>query len=231
MKGLKFVKKCDIIGLKTGKNYSFYVVRRAKGVNDERSNTKVIKTSLKGNLDLSFYTENFNETHVLEWNKIAGATRYIIYRKQQGGSYKKIITIGENKIEFDTTKLKPYVYSYIVRAGRYDSIDRVMTDKSNEVKYDCFKIKQVSLTLSAKSGVVTVKINPIENADGYEIYRSNSKSGSYKRVKKTTKTSWKDTTLTDFNRKYYYKTRTYRIENGDTFYSSYGAYKGLVVRK
>lgn len=106
-----------------------------------------------------------------------------------------------------------------------------MTDKSNEVKYDCFKIKQVSLTLSAKSGVVTVKINPIENADGYEIYRSNSKSGSYKRVKKTPKTSWKDTTLTVLNRKYYYKTRAYRVENGKTYYSSYGAYKGLVVRK
>lgn len=84
----------DITGLKTGKNYSFYVVRNAKEVDEEHSNTKIVKTSLKGNLDLTVYSENLYKTHILEWNKIAGATRYIIYRKQQGGSYKKIITIG-----------------------------------------------------------------------------------------------------------------------------------------
>ena len=68
----------------------------------------------------------------------------------------------------------------------------------------------------------------ISETDGYLIYRSTKKSGSYKKiatVKNAAKTSYKDRAVKK-NRKYYYKIRTYQTNDGSKVYGDYSATKG-----
>ena len=67
----------------------------------------------------------------LSWTTVEGATRYIIYRKRNDDTYKKVLTLGSKDLEYTTAEMPNGDYSFIVKAGRYDSKDRVMTDASN----------------------------------------------------------------------------------------------------
>lgn len=53
---------------------------------------------------------------------------------------------------------------------------------------------------------------PLEGADGYELYRSTRKNGTYKKIKTlkaNSTTSYEDTSVSAFNGSYYYKIRGY----------------------
>ena len=64
------------------------------------------------------------------------------------------------------------------------------------------------------TGKNTIKIQWSKNqaATGYYIYRSTSKDGTYKRIGKTTKSSYTDKNLT-YGKKYYYKVKPYNDES------------------
>ena len=70
---------------------------------------------------------------------------------------------------------------------------------------------------------VQLKWKPVSGASGYEIYRSTSKNGSYKKiqtVKKPKATSCKDTKLT-FNKTYYYKIKAYAAQGSSIVQSAF----------
>lgn len=79
---------------------------------------------------------------------------------------------------------------------------------------------------------LTLSWNKSIGAQGYEVYRSKKKNGTYKRVK----TIQGGSTLKFTNRKltcgttYYYKVRAYRKSKGTTRYSSFSAVKSRKVR-
>lgn len=72
-----------------------------------------------------------------------------------------------------------------------------------------------------------------ENADGYKIYRSTKKSGSYKLIKTIKSNSTEKFTNTKLTtgKKYYYKIRSYRSVSGTTEYSSYSSVKSAKPKK
>jgi len=72
-----------------------------------------------------------------------------------------------------------------------------------------------------------------ENADGYKIYRSTKKSGSYKLIKTIKNNSTEKFTNTKLTtgKKYYYKIRSYRTVSGKTEYSSYSSIKSAKPKK
>ena len=68
---------------------------------------------------------------------------------------------------------------------------------------------------------VTLKWDAYTSATGYEIYKATKKKGKYKRIKKTTKTTFKRTDLTA-NKTCYYKVRAYyKNSDGSKSYSKY----------
>ena len=127
--------KATFSGVKTGVKYS-YRVRAVLNLGDEKmiygksSSTKSATTMLTGELTLKIKT--MPKQFCLTWNKIQGATRYIIYRKKAGGNYQKVLTLGDVNT-YTSSTMKKGTYYYSVRAARYDSIERVMTSPSNEV--------------------------------------------------------------------------------------------------
>ena len=62
-------------------------------------------------------------------------------------------------------------------------------------------------------------INKVENADGYEIYRSTKKKKGYKSIGASTELNYIDKIQP--NKTYYYKVRAYRIINDKKYYSGY----------
>lgn len=76
--------------------------------------------------------------------------------------------------------------------------------------------------VKASASAIKVSWKSAEDADGYCIYRSVKKSSGYalKKTAAKTSTSWKNTKLTK-GKRYYYKVKAYRLQDGSKLYSVY----------
>ncbi len=75
-----------------------------------------------------------------------------------------------------------------------------------------------------------MKWNKVKGASQYEVYRSTSKKGKYKKIATTKKTTYTDKKLKG-KKKYYYKVRVSKKINKKNYYSSYSAVKSVTVKK
>ena len=220
--------------LKTGKTYSYYVV--GKGSLDyivsQPSEVVSIATQLEGKPKLSL--EKVSKTKFkLNWTKVKGATRYIVYRKRNEDKYKKVLTLGEKVFEYTTSEMPKGDYTFIVKAARYDSIDRVMSAGSNAVRGTSTYSKPV-ITLKAGTKQIKVSWGKVEGVTNYEVYRSTSKSGTYKKVKTTTETSFTSKSLKS-GKTYYFKVKGYKVYKKDEkskekIYTSYSDVKSVKAK-
>lgn len=80
------------------------------------------------------------------------------------------------------------------------------------------------------SGTVTVKWSKVSGASGYQIYRAESKNGSYTKLAdvKSSKTSYTDKKI-KADRTYYYKLRAYKTVSGKKSYSKFSAKKSVDI--
>ncbi len=181
-----------------------------------------------GSLKASTYTKA-----AVKWEKISGVTGYQIYRKDgKNGSYKKIKTItSPNTVSYtDQTILPNTTYYYKIRsyvtvngANKYSSFG---TEKS--ISTTMAKVQWTSLKTSSYTKVA-VKWKKASNVTGYQIYRKEGKSGSYKKIKTITNgstVSYTDKTILP-NKTYYYKIRSYVTVSGANKYSSFGTEKSI----
>lgn len=220
------------VTVKTGKEYQFRVKAIYEGEDGQKegewSDIASVRTSLSGKPVLTL-EKNGNTRFDLSWTKVDGATRYIIYRKPNDGSYQKVLTLGGDVLKYTTNVMKPGRYYFIVKAGRYDSKDRVMTDSSNAVSGTSKFISPVITIAKASSTSAEISWKPVEGLKYYEIYRSTSKSGVYKKLKTTTSTSFTNKSLVK-NKTYYYKVKGYRTMNDQKVYSSYSSVESYTVK-
>ena len=110
--------------------------------------------------------------------------------------------------------------AYQVKAARYDSIDRVMSERSGIVSVKSILKAPVIKQLSNLDTQIKLKWNAVESATSYEVYRSAKQEGSYQRVVKTKNTSCIDKSIKK-NITYYYKVRALREYQKDTYYSDF----------
>lgn len=98
--------------------------------------------------------------------------------------------------------------------------------------------KDVELVWSIVFGVTKLKATSTYNsiklswtavvgADGYQVYRCNSEGANCTKLTTTEALKYTDKKLT-FNKKYYYKVRAYRLEDGEKIY---GKYSTLISKK
>ena len=231
----EFVQSVDtntasITGLKTGKTYAFYVVAKNNKFSTAASEAVRVATALEGKVKLEMEQVSASKFK-LSWNKIDGATRYIVYRKRNDDKLKKVLTLGADKLEYTTAEMPNGEYQFVLKAGRYDSIDRVMTKASNTVTGSVAKVKP-SITLSAGTKQVKVSWKKLEGVTNYEVYRATS--GKYTKIKTTTATSYTAKSLTS-GKKYYFKVRGYKLyKSGDDIkynvYTDYSSAKGATAK-
>ena len=201
--------------LKTGKAYQYYVIAKNNDIQSTPSEIVAFTTKLEGKVQLSI-EQATNTTFTLRWNQIDGATRYIIYRKYNTEAYKKVLTLGKDALSYTTSSLPAGTYHFIVKAGRYDSIDRVMTNNSNEVEGTSI-YEAPKLSASLQNNQCLLNWTKLTGIPYYQIYRATSLNGTYRLIKTTKDTSY----LATYKSNYHYKVRGYRTYQDNKLYTPF----------
>jgi fibronectin type 3 domain-containing protein len=162
----------------------------------------------------------------LSWDKVARATGYQIYRlNTKTRKYEKIATVkGASTVTYKNSGLSGgKEYTYQVRAYKSYDGENYYGSFSDAAAGTTGPAKVGSLKLTTKSGAVTLKWSKVSGATGYQIYRLNTKTKKYEKIK-TVKgaVSYKNTKLKK-GTTYKYKVRAYRTYRGVTYYGSFSA--------
>jgi len=141
----------------------------------------------------------------LSWDSVNIANSYNIYRSESAdGIYKKINTIAVNETKFIDTSVTPdTAYLYRIRSingdieGLQSALLRVNTLSSIPANVQVISISTVSLNFAW---------DVVEEAIGYNIYRSDTEHGMYEKINTAveTETEFTDTGVLP-DRDYYYK--------------------------
>lgn len=152
---------------------------------------------------------SYNQIQVT-WTKVAGASKYLIYRAEsKTGNYKRIKTVSSKTNLYSNTKInKGKRYYYKIFAVR-DNITGLASNiastapklgKVKSVKVSCTGKKKATLTWKKTAG-----------AKKYVVYRSTSKTGTYTKVATVSKLIYTNRNVRD-GKKYYYKVVAVRDE-------------------
>jgi len=162
----------------------------------------------------------------LVWKKVKGADGYVLYRSKNrtnGFQMIKNIQNGSTVIYNDQTVKTGIVYYYKMRAYTFVNGKKVFSGYTDPVKQKAQIATAEIISVSKKTcNSLTVKWKKISGANGYGIYRANSKNGTYEKV--TTVKQGGTTTYVDKNRvcgkSYYYKVAAYRTSGGKNHYGN-----------
>ena len=137
--------------------------------------------------------------------------------KEDGDLTSKIQISGS----VDTTKEGKYTLTYSV----VDS-DNNKVSKSAVITVIADKIPSTNLSAKLNSyNSIKLTWNKVSGINGYEIYRSTSKTGKYSLIKTITSastTSYTNTKLTT-GKTYYYKIRSYKVSNNKNLYGNFSS--------
>lgn len=122
-------------------------------------------------------------------------------------------TLGSGK----TARIKAFTTNTSLPVTNVDVITNTL--KRPVITY----LKRVS------SSKVKLKWNSVKNAAKYEVFRSQSKNGTYRKIATTAKTSYTDTKKTP-GATYFYKVRARRPLNGAPAYSRYSEKKSVKLK-
>ena len=175
----------------------------------------------------SVKSKAYNKLKV-SWKVVPAVASYEIYRStKKDGDYQKVKTI-------DSVGTSSWTDSS-VKTGKtyYYKIKTVVKTQDGNQTSGFSNIKSAKAvpsktTLKAKaSDTKNVKLtwSKVKGANGYEIYRSNSKNGKYKKIAAISKgstTSYKNGKLKK-STTYYYKIRAYRKVDGKKVYGNYSS--------
>lgn len=172
----------------------------------------------------------------ISWKGDKNAAGYTIKRgESKNGKYTKIATVkGGNTTTYDNKKVKAgKTYYYQVEAYNYNGEKKGYSGYSSAASGKTLKAVSISKVQSTSSTKQTITWKKSNEANGYQIYQSTSKNGTYKKIKtiKNKKTtSYKVSGLTP-GVKYYYKVRVTNKVNGASGYSDYSTVRGARVAK
>ena len=160
----------------------------------------------------------------LTWGKVAGASKYEIYRATSlTGSYKLLAATSSASY---TNKSVDTGTTYYYKVAAY----RLVSGKKVYGPYSATVSAKTALTASPASpkavplSYSSVKLfwRKVTGASGYEVSRATSANGIYSPVASAPSTTCTDTAA-DTGTTYYYKIRAYRLVSGNRVYGPYSA--------
>ena len=165
------------------------------------------------------------------WNKVSGANGYRVYRStSKDGKYAAIGSTAKNSaVTFlDKKAVTGKTYYYKVRAYRNVSGKKVYGSYSATEKAKAV-LSAPTLSAGSTSKTAVLEWSKVKGADGYQVYASDSKNGTYTRIKITKGTGATDESLLTGKTRYY-KVRAYRKVNGKAVYGSFSKIKKVTVK-
>lgn len=200
------------------------VVIKGKGnfTGTQTVNYSIVVPKVTG-VKVSSYT---NTSITFSWKQNKVVNGYEIYNSKN----KRVARVTKNStVKATVSKLKAgstgtfKVRAYVIR-GQYYYSDFVSIKASTAPKATSI----TSLT-SNKPKQVTIKWKKIKGATQYQVYRSTSINGKYKKIGTTKKTSYTDKKATN-GKTYCYKIRVCKKVGSKTYYS-YSAVKYIAAKK
>jgi uncharacterized repeat protein (TIGR02543 family) len=211
--------------LKANTTYKFKV-RAYKKVGSKKvygawSNILITQTSPAKPI-VSLSMKDFKEVNITI-GKVSGVNKYIVERSLDGTTYSLLEELPNSGVLANADLETGNRYYYRVRACNGEICSSWVT--SSIVS----STKTPSLTLKTSSKKVTVTVNRVNGATGYEIYRATKKTGKYTKVK----TILDEEELLQYinstskGKTYYYKVRSYVELESMKVYSSYSSIKSI----
>lgn len=229
---IKKIGKCALV-MKEGIDYSdqifycnkgsyAYFYLTSKAYQSGKDFTIVKLDDLGAPTALKASSSNYNEISV-KWKKMKGVTGYEIYRSSsENGTYELVgTTAGTSYTNSGLSTGESYFLK--VRAYVQQGMTKIYGNYSPVVKAKPVPNIPASFKVgkgSAKSIEVTWK--SVKGSSGYEVFRSRSKSGKYKLIKRTKGTSFDDKGIKS-GKSYYYRMRCYRTVEKVKVYSGWTA--------
>lgn len=145
----------------------------------------------------------------ISWKKVDGATGYVIYQSSsKSGKYKKLKTITSGSTtSYKVTKLKAGTKYYYKIKTRNKVNGKTGYGSYSTVRSAWAGKKAVITSVTGNTGTkIQVSWSPVSGAESYDIYRSDSSKGTYKKIGTVSgsETSCIDKKL-KMTKKYYYK--------------------------
>ncbi len=170
----------------------------------------------------------------VKWKKSSNAAGYYVYRKTQGGKWKRIANVkGKNKVSYTDKAVKSKngkMYIYTVKAYNGSNVSKYSKTGLTIYRLTCpALLKPVSK--AAGSMLVTWKQN--KKAAGYQIQYARSADFQTQKLTKTVKSVKKTSqTITKLKKRktYYVRIRSYQKVNGVTYYSAWSAVKKVKTK-
>ena len=210
-------------GLSASTKYDFAVkaYRKADGKTIWGNSMKKVAETSSGKPSSFSGKESYNSV-ALSWREVKGADGYKVY--VYSSKKKKYTTLK-------SVKSNKYTAEELKSGTTYKFAVKPYTKKNGKTYYG----KPVYLTVTTKltRPILTAKItakgntlswNKVNGADGYVIYYSTEKDGSYTKLKTTTAAAYTHTKASK-SKKYYYKVRAYKTVSGEKIYSSFSTVK------
>ena len=157
------------------------------------------------------------------WYDDYNADYFQIYRStSKSGSYSKVGTVKKDVEKFTDKSLTcGKTYYYRVRGYKTINEGKAYSKFSSVVSAKPTLKAPSNIDATQLSGSYTYKVtwSKVTGAQYYQLYRSTSANGTYKKVATTSsKTNYKKITSSS---DYYYKVRAYRVVNDKKVYSSF----------
>lgn len=221
--------------LKPGKKY-FYKIRSIGQVDNSTvyseysdpmcGRTAVIPTEVS-------VKSQATDTLRVSWKAEANAAGYVIKRASSlNGKYKKVGTVKDGtKTYYDDAGVKANTtYYYKVQSYNYNDKIKGVSGFGKPASGKTIKKTAITEIITNSPTSQTIRWKKADGIDGYIIYQSTSKNGTYKKLKKVSakKTSYKATKLKPGVR-YYYKIRTRKKVNGKVGYGSYSTIRNAWI--
>jgi len=217
----------------------YYKIQAFSGKGENRgysgySGVKSAKTTITTKITSVLSVDS--NTLELKWNKVNEAYGYRILRStSKNGTYKEIKTIKKAKtVKYQDKKVtagKKYYYKVEILVKSGSKI--IGNGISNPVSGKALGETTVT-SVTASDNVMTLKWKKVADADGYQIFRSTKKNGTYEQVGTVTgetTVKYKDKKLS-YGKTYYYKVRAYRAKGKQTETGSFtGAKKTWTLKK
>lgn len=225
-------RKCP--GLKSGKTY-YFKVRSYISTNSGTAYgdfTRVVSCSTKPSTPSSVTATAVTATKIkVSWSSVNGATGYEVWRSEAAdGKFVKLGTVTTTSRECPgLTSAKTYYFK--VRPFIESDGKKTLGAYSSVVSAKTKPLTPANVKANASSATaVTVSWEKVNGATGYEVWRSESASGTFVKLGTVTTNSRKCPGLTT-GKKYYFKVRAYITVDGTKLYGSYSSVVSAVPKK
>ena len=160
----------------------------------------------------------------LTWDAVSGADGYRVYRKESGGSWKRIKDDYTNTAYTDSTAVTGTTYYYTVRAYRLIDGEKVLSDydKSGISGKAVLSTPKLDKVTSVNYKSLKVTWSGVSGAEGYRVYRKTlDESWKYVADVDSDVRSYTDGYKIPSGQKFTYTVRAFRVVDGTRVYSSY----------